>query len=557
MESLRNQPLLRSTAPDLGLNGAAAPTYVGSSATTHGGDDMRTSVDGTTERVALSALEIVTLLLVSLIGFAGILYATTAGAGTGPDSASYVMAARNLLAGHGLSVASPQTGDPVPMTHFPPLFSWMLAGIGFFIHDPLAAARWLNAVLFAANIFMLGYAFRRMGASRLLALSCALGMLTSLPMIFVHTWVLSEALFFFLAFLGLMLLSEFITYPNMTFLIAASAALALAWTDRYVGVTLALAAGISLLFFTQARWLNRIGHAAVMGAIVALPIAVVVLRNHAVGGSMTDRQMVIHPVVTTQYLWLSLQKIAMWVIPSVVPRYLQRGLALLLIAFAVLPLNMILGAKNQNRRIVNLHKVVLTFALCYLAVLVATLIFFDADIRIDDRDLSPFYLCGLILVECQLALLVNSGRRTLRLFAAGTLVLALLIAAPRAVKLISASHAAGLGFSREHWKAAELTKAIQGFDPADTIVSDSTAGVFFLSGKTALALPYKVDAHTTTANTHYSEEMAEFGSRVSRGKSDFVFFKNYGDVQAEADLIQSFRLSLVESTPDGNIYRTP
>ena len=557
MESLRNRPLYRSTTTDLGLNGAAGPPYVDSSATAHGGRDVRTSVEGATDRVAVSMFEIVILLLVSLVGFAGILYATTAGAGTGPDSASYVMAARNLLAGHGLSVASPQTGEPVPMTHFPPLFSWMLAGIGFFIHDPLAAARWLNAFLFAANIFMLGYAFRRMGASQLLALSCALGMLTSLPMIFVHTWVLSEALFFFLAFLGLILLSEFITYPSMAFLIAASAALALAWTARYVGVTLALAAGISLLLFTQARWLNRIGYAAMMGGIVALPIAVVVLRNHATGGSMTDRQMVIHPVVTMQYLWLSLEKIATWLVPSVVPSYLQRGLALVLIAFAVFPLYRMLGSKTQNRRIINLHKVVLTFTLCYLAVLVATLIFFDADIRIDDRDLSPFYLCGLVLVECQFALLVNSGRRAFQSFAAVALVLALLVSAPRAAKLIAATHATGLGFLREHWKAAEFTKAIQGLDPADTIVSDSTAGVFFLSGKTALALPYKVDAHTTTANTHYSEEMAELGTRVSRGKSDFVFFKTYGDVQAEADLIQSFRLNLVESTPDGNIYRTP
>jgi hypothetical protein len=507
------------------------------------------------DRTLSATREVAVLVLISFAGFLAVIYATALGAGTGPDSASYIMAARNVLSGHGLSIASPQTGQLMPMTHFPPLLSLVLAAIGFFIGDPLVAARWLNAIVFGANIFLIGYGFRRLGSSRLLSVLCACLMLTSLPMLFIHTWVLSEALFFLMAFLGLFLLADFLTMPAPWLLIALSAAFAAAWMTRYVGITLLMTAAIVLFLFSNGSLRQKIQWIAMMSLIAGLPMVAIVLRNHAVGGSMTDREMMVHPVLNMGYLWLACQRIAIWLIPSAVPEIVDRILALAVIVFAVVPMKGLAGGKEVEQSIVNLHRVVLTFVICYLAVLVATLLFFDADIRIDDRDLSPFYISGLVLIGCQCAILLSSGRRSIQWVVTAALVLSLAIATPRAIKLIVGSHAAGLGFSRKHWKESELASAIQALDVGGTTISNSTAGVYFLSGRPALALPYKVDPHTAVVNSLYSDEMDSLRDQFHRNGATFVFFKDYSDRNTEEALKKSFGLESVVETPDGKIYK--
>ncbi len=65
----------------------------------------------------------------SLVGAAALVFGTRWGVGLSPDSAIYIGAARNLLARHGLSVAT-YPGEFAPMTQYPPFFPALLAAIG-------------------------------------------------------------------------------------------------------------------------------------------------------------------------------------------------------------------------------------------------------------------------------------------------------------------------------------------------------------------------------------------------------------------------------------------
>jgi hypothetical protein len=108
---------------------------------------------------------IAVLLLLAAMGAICVFYATAWGVGVSPDSTLYLEAARNLLRGHGLTIT---TLDNLtrPLTHYPPLYPYLLYAGGRLGIDPMDGARWLSALLFGANIFLVGYAILKFGALR-------------------------------------------------------------------------------------------------------------------------------------------------------------------------------------------------------------------------------------------------------------------------------------------------------------------------------------------------------------------------------------------------------
>ena len=95
-----------------------------------------------------------------------VLITTRHGVGSWPDSVWYLYAAGTLLEGRGLLIPDGSgIAEKVPMTHWPHLFSLVLAGLGVLSLEPVHAARWPNAVLFGANVFLVGLVIHRMCGS--------------------------------------------------------------------------------------------------------------------------------------------------------------------------------------------------------------------------------------------------------------------------------------------------------------------------------------------------------------------------------------------------------
>ena len=89
----------------------------------------------------------------SLLAGWSVIYTTPWGTGTGWDQAMYIGAARNLLAGKGLTIAW-GLDQGKPLTHFPPLFPSVLALLGLGGLDPWDAARYLNAALRGIDLLL-------------------------------------------------------------------------------------------------------------------------------------------------------------------------------------------------------------------------------------------------------------------------------------------------------------------------------------------------------------------------------------------------------------------
>jgi len=71
----------------------------------------------------------------------GILVATRLGVGVSPDSIYYLDGARHLLRGQGFSTGITCTGEPLPILHWPPFFSFLRAVSGWFGAELLLGAR--------------------------------------------------------------------------------------------------------------------------------------------------------------------------------------------------------------------------------------------------------------------------------------------------------------------------------------------------------------------------------------------------------------------------------
>ena len=202
------------------------------------------------------------------------------------DSLNYLAVARNLLAGEGFL-----NFDGSPYTHWPPLYPLLLAAAGFGVLDPLRVAGPLNAVLFGLTVFVAGRHLRRRLESGFLAVWAPAVLALSLPLGDLAWWALSGTLFVLLTTLALVHADDYLGNRRASSLLGAAAFTALAWQTRYLGIALAAAVGLLLLFFPGAPFRRRLRPAALFGLVAGAPTALWLLRNRLVAGSVVgDRE---------------------------------------------------------------------------------------------------------------------------------------------------------------------------------------------------------------------------------------------------------------------------
>jgi hypothetical protein len=177
------------------------------------------------------------LAAIAALGAVSILLTTHWGAGLTDDSFFYVKPARDVLAGQ------PFTMD----TSWQPLLSFVLIALGWLKIDLLAGVRILNALLFGCSLLLAGLTLKRVTASTAFALLGAGLMLASSDFIDVHSWLMSEALFFFTTLLAIFLLAVYFDTRSLGWLVAAGFAANLAVLTRFIGAAVVIAGVVAIL----------------------------------------------------------------------------------------------------------------------------------------------------------------------------------------------------------------------------------------------------------------------------------------------------------------------
>src|SRR5512134_3452957 len=191
----------------------------------------------------------IALCLIALLGMVLVIRATPNGLGLSDDSIAYIAGARSMVAGDGYREAWLASNQPV--THFPPGFSSVLAFFGLFGVDPLRGARWINALLFGLNAWLLGILGWRMTPSLTAGLVLAALFVSSSEMFQVHAVTMSEPLFIFLSLLSFWMFDLHFERrgggEGWLWLIACGTFVGMAYLTRYAGLALAATFVVALL----------------------------------------------------------------------------------------------------------------------------------------------------------------------------------------------------------------------------------------------------------------------------------------------------------------------
>jgi hypothetical protein len=501
------------------------------------------------------------------------LFATDLGIALGADSTAYLAAARSLLAGQGLSLPT-GTGETVPMTHYAPLLSTLLAAIGVWGLDVLVGARWLYAGLFGANIALVGLMIHRFTAGApWFPILGSLLMLGSVAMLDVHSMLLSEPLFILFCLLGLWFLAEHLRSPKALLLFAACGAIALAFLARYAGAALVATGVVGILVLSEKDARNRIRDAVLLAAIGCAPIVMWMARNASLAGSSTNRDLTYHPI-TLRRLGTMLATLVEWALPARVhatlwdfvcslPSAVQAVLAacLLLLGAVALAFGGVTFWRQRKRYAEEMDWMgpLAMFGVFYVAFLVVSISFFDASTPLDSRVLSPLFAVGLILILSltERSLVFSRGRPSIRLVLVTLLVLLLGSYLFRSADWAVRNHHEGRAYTSLQWRQSELIEQVKALPPATLVYSNGADAIYALTGRPAATIPRRVDPTSVRPNERYMYELAEMKSRLEDQGAVLVHFETITGrwyLPSESELREQLSFSVLATGKDGTIY---
>ena len=343
---------------------------------------------------------IVALLLTALIAAAAVAFATRNGIGLSRDSETYFAVARQLLEGKGFSIPAGSDASQ-PLTHYPPLYPIVLAGLGKMGLDVASGARLLNIVMFASSVLLTGLIFRR--GLRLPCSTSLLGAaLTAMSIDLVRTYAQawSEGPFIFLMLAAWLLLGLFLDDHRRAMLIAAALAVALATLTRYAGLGLTIAGAAALLIYGERTRRQRFADLALFLAISCVPIATWFIRNLAHTGSAANRQLAFH-LPGGKQMQMAMITIAEWMWPAPSERnwltWTAFGIVLTLVIIACTSArNARAEGRRESGQTGNAAGVIACFAIVYSLFVLTSVTLVDASTPLDFRILAPLHLALLI-----------------------------------------------------------------------------------------------------------------------------------------------------------------
>jgi hypothetical protein len=509
---------------------------------------------------------IIGVVLISLLGVFSILLITHLGIGVSPDSVAYIGGARSILAGHGFSFPSTD-GTYTPITHFAPFYSVLLSIGGIVNIDPIHVARWVNSLLFGANIISVGMivlllqkqashkiAYLHGVASGLIFLSAAV--------LEIHRMAWTEPIFIFLGLLGFYLLSLHVETSRPVFLLLSALALSLAALSRYVGLTLIASGVVGLVFFSPATIKKRLLNTILFAMLAAGPLLVWMFRNFTLAGTATSREIAFHPFGKTHLEW-ALTTLSSWLlVPASADAYIKIVPLLLIVSGFVAVLINKARTNTNLTKIPFIIKLFVIFIPVYGLFLVISITFIDANTPLDSRILSPIFVAGLIITMYTLGELyiwVNRWANTRYLFHGIFLAISgvfLFSYLTTWIEVSRDSYRNGIGYNSLVWKNSLILARVRQLPSGETIYSNSPEAVYIGTGRVARSLPRKFESMTQTENSNFLTELAEINQDLMDQGGVIVYFDRVQrpTLPSKSDLTALWDLELLFSSAEGGIF---
>ena len=431
--------------------------------------------------------------LLALLGFFAVLMVTSWGCGLAPDSIVYLDTAANLLRGNGWSYAATD-GVLRPMTQYPPLFPSVVALIGLAGLDVPQAARCFNAVLFAALIFLVGFALSRYTRGAFWpSVLPSFFVLTCVPLIRIYSSALSEASFIFFGLLGMVLLSIYFKEKSHAWLIAAALGVALSCLARYIGVAFVAGGALGLLLLSRKKIAGRIADAVIWGIVSCAPIALWVLRNLSLSGHVSRYATHVDIAATSkirQHLDLAVRDVFAWGLPAQVPVAIRFAAFIVLVGFLAVISTALLRTRQSHTdgslttaHLGALPYILICFSISYCGFVFATIVLVQQG-SFTARFMSVLYVVGFMLLACWFFRLSNLLRGA-PLWRVALLAmvcgLAILQTGYSAIWVMR-RHSEGLGYSTRNWQESAIVRTLRDLPRGTLILTNDSIPIYYHTG---------------------------------------------------------------------------
>lgn len=507
----------------------------------------------------MSRLSFFLLLIISIFAGWTVWYVTPAGLGLTNDSAAYIGGARSILAGTGYSdIWLDSTREPV--THYPPLLSLVLSGIGLSTGlDPYRAARALHIVLSAANTGLIGFLGWRMTRSQSAALLLALLFAANAQLLRIHAYVLSEPLFIFFSLLSFLsfdfAIEQRASSKNIAgapkagywspitgyWLLLTGFLTGFAFLTRYSGLAL-IATFLAAIFLFQPDWRSRFVKTGQFLAGVLLPVTVWFIRNAIVAESATNRVFRYNPIPLpnirqglrnfSQFL-TPFQSWRDWLFESGILSAMLIGIGLVLLAWLTFQATKVLFQSPNHQITQSPNPLAFTTALYvfgYLGAVLFSMSFFDASTKFQHRILSPLYISWMILLVYGLHKL-HGKTRVFSYLGFGLAAISLAFTTYQLQSTLPELHdSAGLGYGSWKWRQSIIMARLKDLPPGVAIYTNSPPAVYHVTGRASRVLPSPVNPVSGQMRGSYEQDLAQLRADLLAGRAVLALF-NTTDIE--------------------------
>jgi hypothetical protein len=456
------------------------------------------------------------------------------GPGLVSDSAAYIGGADSLLSGHGYSRLS-GGGEYRPITHFPPAFSILIAGISLAGFETQQAAGLAVNALFGMNAVLVGLSLLVATRSRLFSLLGASLFAVNALFIRAHSFTMSEPLFIFLGLLGFLLFSQYYKNRQVAWLAGAGLVMSLASLTRFVGLALIITSllVIILLAVSLSKGLKEIG--VFTSGWLPLVLAWGV-RNQIATGFSSNRQVSWHPALWEKYQ-VGIDRLWSWLLPDRFAAIMHNNPVVFNIVLAGLGFGLATALfivwKNSKAlaeprmwtgSMLSLWFVHAVYLFVYTAAIVGTITLLDGSTSFENRILAPALTSLLILVTIFWYWLWQSKIMVVRLVL--LVVIAVFSARFISDSLLTVTNlkADGQGYSTRVWRESETMQVIREMPVETVIYSNEQTGIYLLTRRGSYAAPSPWDPVLMEPRQGYQEDLSRMKQDIWERKAVLIFF---------------------------------
>jgi 4-amino-4-deoxy-L-arabinose transferase-like glycosyltransferase len=514
--------------------------------------------------------------LLSVYAASQMITATPFGPAFGSDSVTYMESAKNFASGRGLGLINPD-GSFRLLPYTAPFYSLALSLFAALRLDLMTCAFWLNALMFAAIVFLMGWSAWYFLRSSLAAILLSAKLALSTVMIAMHIWVMSDALSLALGLGGLVLMCRYLQDRSRKAFFWSAILAGLAFLSRYAGAAYLISGTLAVILLGSQSFKKRLVAASIYGFVSVIPTAIWMVIDIMIAGAVGSRSLqptdiwlsrsleVFTNLKETVYLWLPAIMNLSKTIGQAAFRLTYFGLFLLIGFACIFAIMRTRREQTQDWKQeigLNYALVFAGFTVVYLVFILVTYAIFFPPLTLSDRMYAPINVSVLVLISVIIAILYRRYRHWLPRMATtmfAILIIAVFYSGSRDQIALQRLYPPGYtGF-----KGTGLIEYVKGL-PVDTpIISDKTAIIQYYIGRPAYPIQEFFSQGSTGEYLPFGSDLDDKAQRVFREEGGALvltwmtyreFEGLYGEMASDRYAEFVAGMDLVYDAPEGKVY---